>query len=129
VTAAVRAFASERGLSERTAWRWLLLLREQGSLPSSERPCAECNELLPEGATLRRRYCGARCRMRACRRRQRAWVGGRITATATRRCASRRSAARIRRLRRARRDRSPGCHGAGAGSLCFVGSCPLRGQG
>ena len=67
----VREFATERGVSDRTAWRLLARLKAEGSLPAIGRPCEECETLLPKRATIRRRYCGPRCRMRARRRRQR----------------------------------------------------------
>jgi hypothetical protein len=65
----VRDLASERGVSERTAWRYLRRLRKDGLLPAADRDCILCEQPLPEDATIRRLYCGVRCRVAALRNR------------------------------------------------------------
>ena len=61
----------DRGVSERTVWRWIAVARRTGEpLPSVGRTCPVCGEPLPERATIRRVYCGGRCRVRAYRGRQ-----------------------------------------------------------
>jgi hypothetical protein len=66
----VAEIAPERGVSERTVWRWVAAMRISGSDELLIRPriCEECDDPLPEGSTIRRRYCRAACRIKANRR-------------------------------------------------------------
>ena len=63
----VAELANERGVSERTVWRWLATMRatEADEFPKRERECERCSRPLPRFVTLRRRYCEARCRVAA----------------------------------------------------------------
>ena len=63
MSAFVADFAVERGISERTAWRWVARARRDGFLPARDRSCEQCGDPLPEGATRRRRFCRAVCRV------------------------------------------------------------------
>jgi hypothetical protein len=71
VADAVREFASERGVSERTVWRWLAAARAAGTqeLPPKQRTCQRCGALLAPGATGRKEYCDDVCRVYAWRER------------------------------------------------------------
>jgi predicted nucleic acid-binding Zn ribbon protein len=70
---AVAALAFERGVSERTVWRWIAKLRAEGlqALPSGERQCERCGKALPADARISRRYCEDTCRVYAWRQRRR----------------------------------------------------------
>lgn len=68
MSAFVADFAVERGISERTAWRWVARARREGFLPERNRSCEQCDDPLPEGATRRRRFCRAACRVKWNRR-------------------------------------------------------------
>ena len=61
----VRSLALERGISERTAWRWAARLRTDGHLPERGRRCDRCGRPLPGNATARRRFCRDSCRVQA----------------------------------------------------------------
>jgi hypothetical protein len=69
----VRNLAQERGVSERTVWRWFAAIRASGQTDLDSlawpRPCAYCQTPLPENATIRRVYCDDICRQYARRRR------------------------------------------------------------
>lgn len=68
-SAIVRQLALERGVNERTVWRWRARLRTEGRDSAfaqlfSERRCLHCGKVLPEGSTMGRRYCpGSACRV------------------------------------------------------------------
>jgi hypothetical protein len=66
----VRELASERGVSERTVWRWAAAAKATDALqfPTQAKRCQACDKILPKG-TLRRRYCEDACRARARRAR------------------------------------------------------------
>jgi hypothetical protein len=87
LTRNVRDLASERGVSERTAWRYLSRMRAGERLPAPDRACALCGDALPSTATIRRLYCGTRCRVTALRRRE-AHDSGRNGSMSNRVCAS-----------------------------------------
>jgi hypothetical protein len=74
ISKTVAEIAFDRGVSERTVWRWVAVMRASGSDELLRRPriCEECDEPLPEGSTIRRRYCRPACRVRANRRKRRA---------------------------------------------------------
>src|SRR5207302_4035180 len=63
-------------VSERTAWRWLAVMRAERSnaiLARKRRDdwtCEACDEPLPADATIRRKYCDVYCRVYAYRRRK-----------------------------------------------------------
>jgi hypothetical protein len=65
-TSLVREIAHERGVSERTVWRWIARARAAGSplpLERLDRHCDYCETPLPETATARRRFCDDICRV------------------------------------------------------------------
>jgi hypothetical protein len=70
-TEQVRALAAERGVSERTAWRWFAEMRAAGTTELLDEPrvCRYCRRELPEDTTIRRLYCDDRHRQYARRRR------------------------------------------------------------
>lgn len=78
----VRDLAEERGVSERTVWRWFAAMNAADSIELLDQPgdCRCCGEPLPEQATIRRRYCDDICRQYARRGRL-----ARATHAATRR--------------------------------------------
>lgn len=55
LTSLVRQVAINRGVSERTMWRWIKKLRSDDLRPYIR--CLECGVRLPDRRTLRRRYC------------------------------------------------------------------------
>ncbi len=65
ITSAVREIAAERGVHECTVWRWLAAMRASGStqLPTQERRCDYCDDPLPPGVTISRRFCDDVCRV------------------------------------------------------------------
>ena len=67
----VRELAQDRGVSERTVWRWIAKMRRDGEPPAFKRDCAAGGHPLTPGGTMGRRYCNAACRVRAHRRRRR----------------------------------------------------------
>jgi hypothetical protein len=74
-TEIVRTLASERGVSESTAWRWLAQMHAEQSdelLGQKWKSCSclACGAELPPEATFRRRYCDGTCRLRHHRRRK-----------------------------------------------------------
>ena len=70
-TQAVRDLASQRGVSERTAWRWVATMRASGELSLlGPRQCEYCGRELPTKATARRQYCHVTCRVYAHRTKQ-----------------------------------------------------------
>jgi hypothetical protein len=73
LTEAVREVAKERGVSERTVWRWLAASRSsgEGGLEwfDEGRLCGFCGDPLPDVATARREYCDSTCRQYANRQR------------------------------------------------------------
>jgi hypothetical protein len=81
-TEQVRQLANERGVSERTVWRWFASMYEADDthMHLLEQPgdCRYCGTPLPEDATVRRRYCDGVCRQYA--RRARLEAAGRRAA-------------------------------------------------
>jgi hypothetical protein len=71
VASAIAEVAHERGVSDRTVWRWAAQMRASGEqkLPPKRRFCEHCGGPLPSRATQRRRYCRDRCRVYAARER------------------------------------------------------------
>jgi len=67
-----RNLAAERGVSERTVWRWFAAMRAADSLEllERERICECCERDLPAHSTIRRRYCDGTCRVNAHRARR-----------------------------------------------------------
>lgn len=71
----VRQLALERGVSERTVWRWMARIKAEGASSQFlrrmlDRRCLTCGRELPEGSTMGRRYCpGSACRVAAFRAR------------------------------------------------------------
>jgi hypothetical protein len=61
----VRLLAAERGVSERTVWRWFAAMHAADSdeLLTREPVCDACGEPLPAGTTIRRRFCDGACRV------------------------------------------------------------------
>ena len=76
LASAVAEFALERGVSDRTVWRWLAAGRTPEGLslppPPERRQCQRCGRSLRAGATIARRYCDDVCRVYAWRGRRRA---------------------------------------------------------
>jgi hypothetical protein len=72
VSAIVRAY----DVSERTAWRWLAVMRAERSdaiLARKRRAdwdCEACGTPLPAEVTIRRKYCNVKCRVYGYRRRK-----------------------------------------------------------
>ena len=68
----VRQLQTERGIHERTGWRWIARMKATGQpIPLEGRPCAECGEALPKGARIDCLYCSGRCRVKVFRARVR----------------------------------------------------------
>jgi hypothetical protein len=63
ITQLVRELAEGRGVSERTAWRWVARARAKGALPPAPIRCEYCSHPLCLGVTIRRRFCSDRCRI------------------------------------------------------------------
>jgi hypothetical protein len=61
----VSAIAEERGVHERTVWRWFAGLSEQElqKLLVSGRTCDHCGQGLPSSARINRRFCDDTCRV------------------------------------------------------------------
>ena len=64
-TALVRQIAADRGVRERTVWRWFAAIRAGASLELLIEPryCDYCGDPLPEDSSLSRRFCDATCRV------------------------------------------------------------------
>lgn len=69
VTSLARELAVERGVSERTVWRWIKEARLAGTWPARPSHCHGCGAPFAEPVTTRRRYCGSSCRVAAFRAR------------------------------------------------------------
>jgi hypothetical protein len=63
ITPYVRQIASERGVTERTVWRWVARAKVESAFPKRRTRCAYCSAALPLTVTLRRRFCSDRCRI------------------------------------------------------------------
>lgn len=61
----VRDLAAERGVHERTVWRWFAAIRLSGKteLLTQERTCDCCSKPLPPGSRMSRRFCDGVCRV------------------------------------------------------------------
>jgi transcriptional regulator of met regulon len=65
-TTLVRGTAADRGVSERTVWRWFAAVRAGAAtieLLTEARYCDYCGNPLPEDSSLSRRFCDANCRV------------------------------------------------------------------
>ena len=65
ISRAVAELAANRGVSKRTVWRWVAAIRTSGSeeLLDKGLNCDNCGRALPEGSTIRRRFCDGVCRV------------------------------------------------------------------
>lgn len=61
----VTELAANRGVSKRTVWRWVAATRASKSeeLLDKGLNCDNCGRALPEGSTIRRRFCDGVCRV------------------------------------------------------------------